>query len=421
LRNLLVVKAAPEAEVLIGDAALALDRYREQAGRFETEDLLRLSLLATQMEQSVKTSALPRVQLETGVVRMIRMARSVQLTDVMARLSEMASRVETGDGGEGPGTEASGTEDSSTGDSESPSAQPADPSSGSAPVPSPPPSVAAPSGPALADDEGRSPAASTESSTASSESSAESTESSAGAPATTASSESSTATQASPKLDLQTARNRWPAIVDEITRQRNGLGILLAEAVLTACSPPDDAGPEGPCRITVRFEAGHVFHMQQIEKRENKSLIQKECSRVLGMPVRIECEIDTPKTEDVGAEMTSSSENSAAEVNTQKTGDAGAGKAAGSSKTDDAEAKMTDGNRADDAEAEMASGIDRADIAGAGLDEYPGSAEEIVSEPQDTTTAGKTGGQAANTRTGAAKDPAVRKIVEAFDGQIVTD
>ena len=114
LRNLLVVKAAPEAEVLIGDAALALDRYREQAGRFETEDLLRLSQLATQMEQSVKNSALPRVQLETGIVRMIRMVRSVQLTDVMTRLSEMASRMETGDGGEGPGTEASGTEASGT-------------------------------------------------------------------------------------------------------------------------------------------------------------------------------------------------------------------------------------------------------------------------------------------------------------------
>ncbi|MYG17253.1 MAG: hypothetical protein F4207_12650, partial [Gemmatimonadetes bacterium] len=333
LRNLLVVKAAPEAEVLIGDAALALDRYREQAGRFETEDLLRLSQLATQMEQSVKTSALPRVQLETGVVRMIRMARSVQLTDVMARLSEMASRVETGEGGEGPRTEDSSTEDSSTGDSESPSAQHADPSSGSAPVPSPAPAVAAPSGPAPADGEGRSPATSSESTPESSESTAESTESSAassessaGAPASTASSESSTGAPVSSKLDLQTARSRWPAIVDEITRQRNGLGILLAEAVLSACSPPDDAGPEGPSRITLRFEAGHVFHMQQIEKRENKSLIQKECSRVLGMPVRIECEIDTPKTEDFGAEMTSSSENSAEEVNAQKTNDAGAGK-----------------------------------------------------------------------------------------------
>ncbi|MYG17252.1 MAG: hypothetical protein F4207_12645 [Gemmatimonadetes bacterium] len=81
---------------------------------------------------------------------------------------------------------------------------------------------------------------------------------------------------------------------------------------------------------------------------------------------------------------------------------------------------MAGGNRADGAEAEMTDG-NRADIAGAGLDEYPGSAEEIVSEAQDTTTVGKTGGQAANTRAGAAKDPAVRKIVEAFDGQIMTD
>jgi len=454
LRNLLVVKAAPEAEVLIGDAALALDRYREQAGRFETEDLLRLSQLATQMEQSVKTSALPRVQLETGVVRMIRMARSVQLTDVMARLSEMAGRVETEEGGAGDegagdgteasetevsGTEVSGTEAPGTEASKTPSSQTVVPSTGTAPGPSPALSGATPTGPAPSDGEGRSPAASSEStpessessaastesstastvsSAASTESSAASTESSAGAPASTASSESSTVAPASSKLDLQTARNRWPAIVDEITRQRNGLGILLAEAVLTACSPPDDAGPEGPCRITLRFEAGHVFHMQQIEKRENKSLIQKECSRVLGMPVRIECEIDTPKTEDVGAEMTSSSENSAEEVNTQKTDDAGA--------------EMAGGNRADDAGAEMAGGIDRADIAGAGLDEYPGSAEEIASEAEDTHPAGrtasqvdqpvgKTGGQAANTRTGAAKDPAVRKIVEAFDGQIVTD
>ena len=93
LRNLLVVKAAPEVEALIGDAALELDRYRVQVERFDTEDLLRLSQLATQMEEAVKQSALPRVQLETGIVRMIRMSRSVNLTDIMTRLSEMARRV----------------------------------------------------------------------------------------------------------------------------------------------------------------------------------------------------------------------------------------------------------------------------------------------------------------------------------------
>ena len=113
LRNLLVVKAAPEVEALMGDAALELDRYREQAGRFETEDLLRLSQLATRMEQSIKSSALPRVQLETGIVRMIRMARSVQLTDVMTRLSEMARRVEAAEGDKGTSEAAEGDEGTS--------------------------------------------------------------------------------------------------------------------------------------------------------------------------------------------------------------------------------------------------------------------------------------------------------------------
>ena len=402
LRNLLVVKAAPEAEVLIGDAALALDRFREQAGRFATEDLLRLSQLATQMEQAVKNSALPRVQLETGVVRMIRMARSVQLTDVMARLSEMARRAESGeggavaegagDGGEASGTEASGTEAPGSEAPETPSSQTVDSTAGAAPAPSPAPDANADQSSATSTE----PSTVTELPAASSESSPKSTESS------TTATESSAATPTSPKLDLREARNRWPDIVDEITRQRNGLGILLAEAVLSDCSLPDDAGPEATYRLTLRFESSHVFHMQQMEKRENKSLIQSESTRVLGIPVRIECEIDEsaaadvtkPKTEDAGAEMTGGDGSTAAEITTQKT---------------------------DDAAASISGDDDHADDAGAGLDEYPGSAEEIDSETPDTTTAGKTGGQAANTRAGAAKDPAVRKIVEAFDGQIVTD
>ena len=499
LRNLLVVKAAPEAEVLIGDAALALDRFREQAGRFETEDLLRLSQLATQMEQSVKTSALPRVQLETGVVRMIRMARSVQLTDVMVRLSEMARRVGTGDGGAGDGCEASATEGSGTEASETPSAQTADSPSGSAPAPSAPsgpappsgsapapsapsgpappsgsapaPSVPsgpappsgsapAPSSPAPSAEEGGSPAASTGSSKASTESSAANPTSAASSESTKASTESSAATSTTPKLDLRTARDRWPAIVDEITRQRRGLGNLLAEAVLSACSPPDDTGPEGPCRITLKFEPGLEFHVQQMEKRENRSLIQSECSKALGIPVLIECEIDE-RTAAKNADRKTGYAEAGRGSGSDGTGDAAAETAGGSDSTDDAEAEMagndhredtagakmaggnaaaedagseiaggdqpdfvstgTAGDRADDAGAEMAGDNDRTDDAGAGLDEYPGSAEEIVREAQDTTTAGNTGGQAANIRACAAKDPAVRKIVEAFDGQIVTD
>lgn len=188
-----------------------------------------------------------------------------------------------------------------------------------------------------------------------------------------------------------------------------------------------------------------------MEKRENKSLIQSECTKVLGIPVLIDCEIDERaaadnadrRAGDASVGMASADDNtgetSAGIVgDSGRTGDSGAGTAGENDSTDyggammaadseqaeDAEAEMTDGNAAaDDAGAGSAdiAHIDRADTTGAGLDEYPGSAEESVSEAQETTAADKTGGQAANIRASAAKDPAVRKIVEAFDGQIMTD
>lgn len=197
-----------------------------------------------------------------------------------------------------------------------------------------------------------------------------------------------------------------------------------------------------------------------MEKRENRSLIQSECSKALGIPVLIECEIDE-RTAPENTDRKTGYAEAGRGSDGDGTGDAGAETAGGSDSTDDAEAEMagndhreviagaemtggnaaaedagseiaggdqpdfastgTAGDRADDAGADMAGDNDRTDDAGAGLDEYPGSAEEIVREAQDTTTAGNTGSQAANIRAGAAKDPAVRKIVEAFDGQIVTD
>ena len=322
LRNLLVVKAAPEADALLGAAALELDRYREQAERFETEDLLRLSHLATQMEQSVKQSALPRVQLETGVVRMVRMARSVQLTDVMARLSEMAQRVDSG----------AGDVDSGAGDD-------APDTAGS--------------------DESKPPARAVESAhtDAQPESRAEPESRAAAAPGP------STAAATAPELDLRAVRDRWPAIVEEITTQRNGLGRLLAEAEITACA--SDEGPRSgrAARMTLRFGTGKIFNKEQAERRENAALIQTVCSNALGIPVRIVCEIEE-------------------------------------SDGKDEKAVPEEPPVADERDAPAA-----ATVGSAGP---PGSA---------VASAGKETGAPS----GAANDPAVMKIVEAFDGRIVTD
>ena len=342
LRNLLVVKAAPEADALLGAAALAFDRYREQAERFETEDLLRLSQLATQMEQSVKQSALPRVQLETGIVRMIRMAKSVQLTDVMNRLSEMARRVGSGEGDDDASDTAASEE-----------AKPPAGAASSAPQAAahPVPSVSASSAPSAAAPAMSSSGDPDPSRDASPEPVDKAPEPQdpvvPAGPATAT--EPATASADAPKLDVREVRNRWPSIVKEITAQRSALGSFMAEAEVSACTPADDAGSGAPARVTLRFGASRVFHKQQAEKRDNAALIQRICADALGIPVRIACEI----------------------------GDS--------------------------------TGPDERTIP----NEIPAGDEQLPSK-DGASTVKETGA-----RSGAAKDPAVMKIVDAFDGQIV--
>lgn len=407
LRNLLVVKAAPEVEALIGDAALELDRYRVQVERFDTEDLLRLSQLATQMEEAVKQSALPRVQLETGIVRMIRMSRSVNLTDVMTRLSEMARRVESREDdvdateiappeGTSPpdisrdsspedeppaSRDATDSATSSGRTAEAPSSQSAaSPSSQSAATPS------SQSGAAASSRTTETPSDPTASSrTADPPRDAAPSTSVQEVPDPAASAGSSTSTTTAPKLELRTVRDRWSAVVEEVTRQRSVLGGQLKEAELTGWSPADDAVTGGSATITLRFAPEQNFLKQRAEKRENAALIQTVCSDILGVRVRIICEIgESDAAKDTGPETV-----------------AGTG-------TDEA-APGTDHIK------------NTADDAGPVMGPHSGTGEDPAGEQRETPAIGKTARQAADARAGAAKDPAVMKIVQAFDGQIVKD
>ena len=344
LRNLLVVKASPDAEALLGAAALELDRYRKQAEGFEAEDLLRLSQLATQMEQSVKHSALPRVQLETGIVRMVRMAQSVQLTEVMSRLSEMAQLFGGGEGDGGP------TDSDLAGASKPPDAR-RESSSAS--------EQQAERGATAAE-----PGSSTGKAQVTPTSTKQVTQSgkALGSPTSEASaslpgSESGERTEAAVtsttavELDTREIRNRWPGIVEEIRGKSNALGSFLDEAKISGFSPAEDAGSVRRSVITLGFNARHHFHKEKVEKRDAATLIQTACSSALGIPVRIVCEID------------------------DKTG-----------------------------------AIEKTVFE-----------ETTVKEEEETSSTGKEVGQEASARSGAAKDPAVMKIVEAFDGKIVAD
>ena len=361
LRNLLVVKASPDAEALLGAAALELDRYRKQAEGFEAEDLLRLSQLATQMEQSVKHSALPRVQLETGIVRMVRMVQSVQLTEVMSRLSEMAQRVGGGEGDGGP-TDSDFAGESKPPDarreSSSASEQPvergataAEPgsSTGTAQVKPSDTNQVTSSDAKQVMSSGKTPGSLTD------KVSASLTDSETGERA-----ETSGAATTAVEIDVSEIRNRWSGIVEEVRVKSNSLGSFLDEAKITGFSPAEDAGSGRRAVIKLGFNAKDQFHKEKVEKRDAAMLIQTACSSVLGIPIRIVCEIDD-KTEAV-----------------EKTG----------------------GDETTVMEEEQAPSTDK---------------------EEQTPSTGKEVKQEAGARSAVAKDPAVMKIVEAFDGKIVAD
>ena len=367
LRNLLVVKASPDAEALLGAAALELDRYRKQAEGFEAEDLLRLSQLATQMEQSVKHSALPRVQLETGIVRMVRMAQSVQLSEVMSRLSEMAQRVGGGEGDGGPtDSDLAGASKPPDARRESPSAseqsavrgaRAAEPgsSTGTAQVKPSDTNQVTSSDAKQVTSSGKTPGSPTD------KVSASLTDSDTGERAETGKrAETSGAATTAVEIDVSEIRNRWPGIVEEIRGKSNSLGSFLDEAKITGFSPAEDAGSGRRAVIKLGFNAKDQFHKEKVEKRDAAMLIQTACSSVLGIPIRIVCEID----DNTGA--------------VEKTG----------------------------------------------FDETTVMEEEqtpSTDKEEQTPSTGKEVKQEAGARSAVAKDPAVMKIVEAFDGKIVAD
>ena len=408
LRNLLVVKAAPEVEALIGDAALELDRYREQVERFDTEDLLRLSQLATQMEEAVKQSALPRVQLETGIVRMIRMSRSVQLTDVMTRLSEMARRVGSQEDDVDASEEAppEGTSPPAISRDSSPEDEPAASRDATDSATSAGKTASTPSCPSAA-------APSSRTANPPRDAASETSVQEVRGPA--ASAGSSTSTNTAPILDLRTVRDRWSAVVEEVTRQRSVLGGQLKEAELTGWSPADDAGSGGPATITLRFGAGQDFHKQRTEKRENAALIQSVCSDNLGVRVRIVCEID----ENDAAKDTGSGTDAGLGTDSGPTDEARTGTdevAPGTNNIPGTNAQ-TGTNAGPGTHVEN----NTADDAGPVMDPHSGIDEDPAGEQRETPATGKTARQAADARASAVKDPAVMKIVQAFAGQIVTD
>lgn len=98
LRHLLVVKSGITSSEVLGLADLEIDRLKQLASHFSEEDLVRCFHLLAETEKAIKDSPHPRFQLEIGLVKLTHAIRLRTLDELIGRLDELESRLNSGTG-----------------------------------------------------------------------------------------------------------------------------------------------------------------------------------------------------------------------------------------------------------------------------------------------------------------------------------
>jgi DNA polymerase-3 subunit gamma/tau len=202
VRNLLVARVS---DGLPGDDLSAADqaRYLETSARFQEEDLLRMLQAVTDLEARLGRISNPRLWLELTVMKLVNMAPSESVHEVMVRLDRLESMLRTG--------KAAPSEKQ----------RPADPAASSVVASeAPPPEVEAPEDPVAP-------------------SRAEPEPPGAG------------------DLTLDVVRQKWPDLVDEVRSRKLGLGTFLAEGRPAALKDR---------RLDLVFNADKTFHAEQVRR-----------------------------------------------------------------------------------------------------------------------------------------------------------
>ncbi len=93
-RNFLVVRAT-ESTALIPVSEPHKKRYSDDAKDFSDNDLLRLLKIVSSTENEVKWSVQPRVKLEVGLMQMVKMDSSLQISELLEKIEELKKKIET--------------------------------------------------------------------------------------------------------------------------------------------------------------------------------------------------------------------------------------------------------------------------------------------------------------------------------------
>jgi len=249
LRHLLVSTIDPQSPELEGLSQADRERFAQQSGDLEEEDLLRMISLVSTAQSQLRFSNRPRFLLETLAVKLARMDGTVHLNDLLAGLDRYL--------GKDPHQTSPGRERSAAGKAP-----------GTPPTP-------APGRPAIS-----SPTEKISTSPPEKSSSPPATPSpaeSAPPPASSSTGESIPSPASPPTAQADTG-DLWHQVVDRVTRKRSGLGALLQHSQLDEVEEKT---------LTIAFPKSCNFHRERAQMRSNREIIEKEVSAVLGKDVRV--------------------------------------------------------------------------------------------------------------------------------------
>ncbi len=244
VRHLLVARVS---DGLAGDDLSEADkaRYRETGARFREEDLLRMLQAVSDLEARLGRVSNPRFWLELTVLKLVKMAPSESVMEVMARLDRLEGLLRKGGtSGErkpGPAPPAGASREPAQAVPQRPAGRT--------------------SSPDLAD-EAKQPVA---------------------APPARPPTAPPGENEPSPSYDLtfDDVRKKWPDLIEHVRMQKMSLGTFLAEGRPVALKDQ---------MLDLVFMADKTFHAEQV--RRNEAYMEEATAEVLGVSLRVRCELD---------------------------------------------------------------------------------------------------------------------------------
>ncbi|MFH1502931.1 MAG: DNA polymerase III subunit gamma/tau [Candidatus Eisenbacteria bacterium] len=255
LRNLLLVRSAPDPDRLVGRIA----EYRGHvgpSGSVGEDDLVRLVRIGVEAQAAAKWSTQPGLIVELALLRMAKLSRTVDLEDVLK-----AVRGDQG-GGDPPAGGSAGGGRAKERESDTRSAKKKHAPPGSKAAASRPPRAVGAQG-------------------TSSEPVRAASATGSGAASLAAATAVAAAASEPAECPPEVCPERWPDVLTKIREERPSLAASLADAVPSA----HDGG-----RLGLRVPNGSSFHRDQFEDRANMSLMERAASDVFGGPVRVRLE-----------------------------------------------------------------------------------------------------------------------------------